>query len=161
VPGGRAGNSAANPSSMPCTRLSLNAPDFFLGPTSPSASSRVSPCTRDQHARIAPAIFRSLREVSGMARPRPPATITPASSALVFSASASCLSANVCLQDSLDIRSKLADVRSSRKAESAGSRCSPVHVSKSDMAAPCCYASLAMRAALMAFLMAAERSLRR
>ena len=80
MPGGRIGNSAANPSSMPCTRLSPSAPDFFFGPTSPSASSSVRPCTRDQHARIAPAIFRSLRAVSGIARPSPPATITLASS---------------------------------------------------------------------------------
>ena len=57
----------------PARRLSASAPDFFFGPTSPSASSRVSPCTRDQHARMAPAIFRSLRGVCGMARPRPPA----------------------------------------------------------------------------------------
>ena len=30
VPGGKAGNSAANPSSMPCTRLSASAADFFF-----------------------------------------------------------------------------------------------------------------------------------
>ena len=92
APGGKAGNSAANPFSIPCTRLWHRAPAFFFGPTSPSASSNVKPCTRDQHARIAPAIFRSLRAVCGITCPSPPAMITPASSTLVFSASASSMS---------------------------------------------------------------------
>ena len=75
-PGGKTGNSAANPSSMPCTTVSPSTSDFVLGPTSPSASSSVSPCTRDQHAKIAPAILRSFRGVFGIGRPRPPATMT-------------------------------------------------------------------------------------
>ena len=98
APGGKAGNSAANPFSIPCTRLWHRAPAFFFGPTSPSASSNVKPCTRDQHARIAPAIFRSLRAVWGITCPSPPAMITPASSTLVFSASASSMSGAIVIR---------------------------------------------------------------
>ena len=54
VPGGKADNSAANPSRMPCTWLLPSTPDFFFGPTSPSASSRVRPCTRHPHHRLIP-----------------------------------------------------------------------------------------------------------
>jgi hypothetical protein len=73
---------------MPCTRVSPNSSDIFLGPTSLSASNIVTPCTRDQHARKAPAIFRWFREVFGIARPKPPFTMTPISRPLVVSAAA-------------------------------------------------------------------------